>query len=94
MPATSLPELPWRLPPTDGDTPEERAACSFDFAVKHFTNLDDFYHFRLTQEQLVAGTDLLHGLTILLQARHVQAVRQSMAEWMMTSFDSGGGSGV
>ena len=42
--------------PKDGDTPDERAACSFDFAVKHFTNLDDFYHFRLTQEQLLAGT--------------------------------------
>ena len=77
--------------PTDGDSPDDHAASRVEFATTHFTNLDDFYHERLTQEKLIAGTELLHGPTVMLQARHVQLVRQSMADWMTTSFDSGGG---
>ena len=76
--------------PMEGETHEAQVAAKLKFAATHLSNLHAFIDHRLTAEQLNDGAALLSGLTIMLQARHVQETKTSMAEWMCTSFDSGG----
>ena len=66
-------------------------AAKLEFAAKHLSNLYAFIDGTLTAEQLKGGAALLSGLTVMLQARHVQEPKKFMAEWMTTLFDSGGG---
>ena len=75
----------------EGDTRDAQVAAKLEFAAKHLSNLQDFLDERLTAGQFADGAALLSGLTMMLQARHVQNAKKSMAEWMCTSFDSGGG---
>ena len=66
-------------------------AAKLAFAAKHLATLQGFLHGTLTAPQLKEGAALLAGLTTLLQARHVKLAKERMAEWVCTSFDSGGG---
>ena len=79
------------MAPLEGDTHDEQVAARLAYAAKHLANLQDFVGCRLTQAQLKEGAALLHGLTVMVQTRHTQNMRKSMAAWMCTSFDSGGG---
>ena len=66
-------------------------ASRLEFAAMHLANLQGFLDGRFTVTQLEQGANILQGLTQMLQARNSLNANKSMAEWMCTSIDSGGG---